>query len=41
MIRKTLIKYSSNMTTTAKALGISRQQLHNKVKKFKVSDKRD
>ncbi len=39
MIRKTLIKYSSNMTTTAKALGISRQQLHNKIKKLKLSNK--
>ena len=41
LIRKTLTKYSENITTTAKALGISRQQLHNKIKKFKLNNKGD
>ncbi len=39
LIRKTLTKYSDNITTTAKALGISRQQLHNKIKKYKLNHK--
>jgi Nif-specific regulatory protein len=37
VIRQTLDKYSWNITTTAKALEISRQQLHNKIKKFNIT----
>jgi transcriptional regulator with PAS, ATPase and Fis domain len=37
IIRQTLDKHSWNVTLTAKALEISRQQLHNKIKKFKLS----
>ncbi len=37
IIRQTLDKHSWNVTVTAKALDISRQQLHNKIKKFDIS----
>ena len=37
IIRQTLEKHSWNVTLTAKALDISRQQLHNKIKKFNLS----
>jgi transcriptional regulator with GAF, ATPase, and Fis domain len=37
IIRQTLDKHSWNVTVTAKALAISRQQLHNKIKKFDLS----
>jgi Nif-specific regulatory protein len=37
IIRQTLDKHSWNVTMTAKALAISRQQLHNKIKKFKLT----
>jgi Nif-specific regulatory protein len=39
VIRQTLEKFSWNITTTAKALEISRQQLHNKIKKFSINSK--
>jgi transcriptional regulator with PAS, ATPase and Fis domain len=37
LIRKMLIKHSWNVSRTAGALKISRQQLHNKIKKFGLS----
>jgi Nif-specific regulatory protein len=37
IIRRTLDKCSWNVTSAAKELEISRQQLHNKIKKFKIS----
>lgn len=37
IIRRALDEYSWNITSAAKALEISRQQLHNKIKKFNIS----
>jgi arginine utilization regulatory protein len=39
-IRKTLAQNNYNMTITARELGISRQQLYNKVKAFNISTRR-
>lgn len=36
LIRETLSQHGNNVTLTAKVLGISRQQLHNKIKKFDI-----
>ena len=37
LIRKKLIQYSWNVSKTASVLQISRQQLHNKIKKFRLT----
>jgi Nif-specific regulatory protein len=39
LIRQTLDKHSWNITSAAKALNISRQQLHNKIKKFNIGSR--
>jgi Nif-specific regulatory protein len=39
VIRQTLDRHSWNITSAAKALEISRQQLHNKIKKFHIDGK--
>ena len=39
VIRQMLDKHSWNITSTAKALEISRQQLHNKIKKFNIGSR--
>jgi transcriptional regulator with GAF, ATPase, and Fis domain len=39
VIRKTLASHSWNITSAAKALAISRQQLHNKIKRFNITNK--
>lgn len=37
VIRRTLDRHSWNITSAAKALAISRQQLHNKIKRFNIT----
>ena len=37
IIKDTLAAHQGNITRTAKALGISRQLLYYKIKKFKIS----